>query len=541
MSLDIDLGVSLLFSGYPAAGGGAAEPNNDTHFSFTDFYVQPTGSNLNAGSTSSDAALATYVNSAVLGWNSGTGVFEVASGDPVADGVTVGMFGSVYVTAGATVATFVARVTAVSTTAVTVSLTAVSGTPPTTDTAGARTLKIGGAWAGPGGSVGFPYNFVYGSMMDSSNNIPHVNLKGGVDYSVTASVRRCYGSAWAAANAYVIGDVIVSSGTVYRCILGHTNQVPPNATYWVVVSLTISPVVFRGYTTTPRDNGQARIKGPTTGASFIVVSDLGSYTLHADIDVQDNGATGSASGFALSGSTNMAFGVSAHGMRGRGVELNNVLGALVECEAWGCNTSNTTYSGGIHAATAGSFVFRCMSHNNRGGSNGHGITMDTSIYWKECISAYNSGDGYQSNADTNVTLSSCDFYNNGANGLNFTGGSTTMLLSIVNCNFVKNGANGILFRRYGEIGEFAGNRFGAGTMANTTADATTFEPFSMSAANNSSYASDVTPWSDPDNGNLSITLAAAVGAGYGTYTAAFNGFGTNVSYPDVGAAEKSHA
>lgn len=494
MPLSIGLGLGLVFCGV-SAGGASTEPDNDTHFSFTDLYVQPTGSNLNAGSTNSDSPLATYTNSAVLGWNSGTGVFEVASGNPVTDGVTVGMFGSVYVTAGATVATFVARVTAVSATAVTVSLTAVSGTPPSTDTAGARTLRIGGAWAGPSGTTTFPVNFVAAAMRNTSDHIPHVNYKNGTDYSMTAVITRSLNG----------------------------------------------PVIQRGYATTPRDGGQARIKGPTTGASYIGVNVTGSYNLFADFDVQNNGATGSASGFALAATTNMAFGISVHEVRGRGLELNNVLGALVECEAWGCNTSNTTYSGGIHAATAGSFVFRCMSHNNRSGSNGHGITMDTSIYWKECISAYNTGDGYQSNADTNVTLSSCDFYNNGANGLNFTGGSTTMLLSIVNCNFVKNGANGILFRRYGEVGEFAGNRFGAGTMANTTADATTFEPFAMSAANNASYASDVTPWSDPDNGNFSTVLAAAVGAGYGTYTAAFNGFGTTVAYPDVGAAEKSHA
>lgn len=498
MTLGLGLGLGLSSGtrlGLGSTSAASAEPNNDTHFSFTDFYVQQTGSNLNAGSTNTDAPLATYTNSAVLGWNSGTGVFEVASGNPVADGVAVDMFASVYVTAGATVATFVGRITAVSSTAVTVSLTAVSGTPPSTDTAGARTMRVGGAWAGPSGTTTFPVNFVAAAMVNAAGYIPHVNYKNGTDYSMTAVITRSLNG----------------------------------------------PVIQRGYTATPRDGGQWRVKGPTTGASYIGVNVTGSYNLFADIDVQNNGATGSATGFALAATTNLVFGVSVHEVRGRGLELNNVLGALVECEAWGCNTSNTTYSGGIHAATAGSFVFRCLAHNNRSGSNGHGITMDTSIYWKECISAYNTGDGYQSNADTNVTLSSCDFYNNGANGLNFTGGSTTMLLSIVNCNFVKNGANGILFRRYGEVGEFAGNRFGSGTMANTTADATTFEPFSMSATNNSSYASDVTPWSDPDNGNLSITLAAAAGAGYGSYTAAFNGFGTTVAYPDVGAAEKSHA
>jgi hypothetical protein len=40
------------------------------------------------------------------------------------------------------------------------------------------------------------------------------------------------GPAWSGATAYVIGNVVSSGGLNYYCILGHTNQVPPNATYW---------------------------------------------------------------------------------------------------------------------------------------------------------------------------------------------------------------------------------------------------------------------------------------------------------------------
>lgn len=497
--IDVDAGLFNRFGvrpsfGLTSAATSSSTPSNDTHFAFTEFYIQTTGSNLNAGSTNSDTALATYTNSAVSGWNATTGVFEVASGNPSTDGVTTGMFASVYVTAGATVATFVGRITAVSSTTITVSLTAVSGTPPTTDTTGARTLKVGGAWAGPSGTVGFPFNFVAATMTDSSSRTPCVNMKGGTAYSITAAMTRTIDG----------------------------------------------PVVFNGYTSTVRDGGRALITGPTTGASFVPLTLSGRYNTIADIEFQNNGATGSASGFAISGTTNLAFGVSVHEMRGRGID-QTTLGILLECEGWGNNTSNTTYSGGIHLATAGSSAIRCITHNNRGGSNGGGITMDTSIYFIECISAFNSGDGYQSNADTNVTLDNCDFYNNGGNGMNFTGGSTTMLLSILNCNFLKNGGYGILFRGFGEVGELCGNRFGAGTMANTSGDASTTEPFSMTASNNSSYAADTSPWSDPDNGVFNISLTAATGTGYGTFTALNNGFGTTVSYPDIGAAERSHA
>jgi len=38
--------------------------------------------------------------------------------------------------------------------------------------------------------------------------------------------------AWSGAEAYIIGDQVLSGGIRYTCKLGHTNQVPPNATYW---------------------------------------------------------------------------------------------------------------------------------------------------------------------------------------------------------------------------------------------------------------------------------------------------------------------
>lgn len=40
-------------------------------------------------------------------------------------------------------------------------------------------------------------------------------------------------TAWSGATAYVIDDIASLSGTNYRCILGHTNHTPPNATYWL--------------------------------------------------------------------------------------------------------------------------------------------------------------------------------------------------------------------------------------------------------------------------------------------------------------------
>lgn len=52
--------------------------------------------------------------------------------------------------------------------------------------------------------------------------------------------------AWSGATAYVIGDIAVSGGVNYYCVKAHTNQVPPNATYWYAMPGAILeiPTVF---------------------------------------------------------------------------------------------------------------------------------------------------------------------------------------------------------------------------------------------------------------------------------------------------------
>jgi hypothetical protein len=54
---------------------------------------------------------------------------------------------------------------------------------------------------------------------------------GGTNVSIGTTI-----DAWSASVAYDIGWLVTSGGNTYRCILAHTNQVPPNATYWVQVT-----------------------------------------------------------------------------------------------------------------------------------------------------------------------------------------------------------------------------------------------------------------------------------------------------------------
>lgn len=107
---------------------------------FTQFYMQPTGSNTNAGSTNTGAPSASATNG---NWDSTTGVFIAPSGTPFAT-TQVGDWASIYLDA-ATAAVFIAQVTAVtSATQITVSLTVKFGTAPVTGATG-RSCKIGGA------------------------------------------------------------------------------------------------------------------------------------------------------------------------------------------------------------------------------------------------------------------------------------------------------------------------------------------------------------------------------------------------------------
>jgi hypothetical protein len=43
-------------------------------------------------------------------------------------------------------------------------------------------------------------------------------------------------TAWSNSTAYTVGDLALSGGVNYYCIAGHTNQVPPNATYWYALT-----------------------------------------------------------------------------------------------------------------------------------------------------------------------------------------------------------------------------------------------------------------------------------------------------------------
>lgn len=140
--------------------------------------MQTTGNNLNAGSTTSDNALATSTNG---NWDTASANRFVAAGGATPFlSVTVGMYASIYLDA-ATNAVFVSKVTAVDVggTYIEVSKTANKlGTAPTAGATG-RSCKVGGAWA----DTAIMSSLFLSQTIDQSTRI---NVKAGT-YTNTAS------------------------------------------------------------------------------------------------------------------------------------------------------------------------------------------------------------------------------------------------------------------------------------------------------------------------------------------------------------------
>lgn len=62
-------------------------------------------------------------------------------------------------------------------------------------------------------------------------------------------------AAWNSGTAYVVGNYALQSNVVYQCISNHTNQTPPNATYWTPVNFVTNGFII---------DGGATLSGPVT-------------------------------------------------------------------------------------------------------------------------------------------------------------------------------------------------------------------------------------------------------------------------------------
>lgn len=470
---------------------------------FTEFYCTNGGSNLNAGSTTGNSAAYTSTNG---NWSTVTNIFTPTDGSTPASSVATGDWVSIYLDA-ATQAVFIARVTNVAAGvngAITVSSSARAGTPPTTSVTG-RSLKAGGAWKGPNGAnTTVPLNFAaLGSAVNSSTDPFRVNFKNDQTYSITAQI---------------------SGGTG-----GGT-----------------APITIQGFTSSAGDGGRAVIDGGTTNAVLLSIVHSGNMV---DMEVKNNASAGTAElvNYTSNAGVNILKRCVFHGGRGSGIRLGNGSNLLIECEAYANNRANTS-SGSSTSEIAGFSVentsnltvfVRCISHDNSG-SNAVGWSATSSGHQMaliNCIADSNGNDGVKTynSAGSREYFINSDFYNNGADGISLDIAETAVYIE--NCNFIKNTGAGINNGIAGGTtsGFVLNCGYGAGTQANGSAD-TLGELVQTGTV---TYASNVTPWKDPANGDWTINLAAAMNAGRGAFFETDSGLSApnTVGYPDIGAAQ----
>lgn len=452
---------------------------------FSEFYTDFTnGANINAGDKTANGV----VTSTNGNWSTVTNIFTATGGTPFS-GVSVGDFASLYLDGG-TVAAYTARVTAIGGGGLTLTLstTAISGNAPTTAATGVS-CTTGGAWKGPNGAVSFPFGYIQTAMTNVAGDTPRVNMLGGTNYAVTAAM------------THVIAG----------------------------------PVRFEGYTATVGDGGRAVIDGTIVGASYAVLTLSAANTDLVGLTVQNNGTSGSAAGIVVSGTENTVIRCVVNSVRGHGFSSTSGPNTFIECEAYSCNQSNAGSTAGFGFAASQATVVRCVSHDNSGSSSAGFICSTGSVFFSNCIADTNGGIGFNLSTPSSSSMLGCDSYNNTSDGIRIANSSQATCY-IENCNLIKNGGWGI-------NGSGAGSRngavvncgFGSGTQTNSSGTTTGLK--TMTESGSITYASNVTPWVDPANGDFRINLAASINAGRGTFTETAASYAGTIGYPDIGAAQ----
>jgi len=455
---------------------------------FSEFYAQTSGSNLNAGSTTNDAAVLTFAGGTFV---AATGVYTIASGNTL--GVHPLDWASVYTTSGATISQFIGQILSTNQTTITLSLVAFAGNPATPSaSANATTLKIGGAWAGPNAAVGFPFGFLAQTATNGASVWPRCSFRNNATYNVTASIAHSLGG----------------------------------------------PVVFQGMTSVPGDLGKATIDGGATGTSYVVLNMTGADLDFVDLITGNNGNSGSASLVNCGGAGQNWIRCVAHdSWRGGFAAAASGL-TFVECEAYNCNKNNQSGGyGGFYSSGARHLYLRCISHDNTT-ANGVGFYVQDGAVLEDCIADSNGSDGSQFSANGFVRYLNCEFYNNTGNGIALINASLSSVY-IENCNFIKNGAFGITSSGSSlRNGAIVNCGFGSGTMVNTSGTIAA-NVGAMNETGTITYAANALPWVDAPNGDFRINLTAAKSAGRGSFTETASSYAGTIGYPDIGAAQGS--
>ena len=102
--------------------------------------------------------------------------------------------------------------------------------------------------------------------------------------------------AWSGSTAYVANDLVSSGGATYLCILAHSNQQPPNATYWEAIGGSTSGLLAAA-------NNLSDLDDVTTAQSNL---GLGSAATEASTAFDAAGAASTAQAASLQKSSNLS-------------------------------------------------------------------------------------------------------------------------------------------------------------------------------------------------------------------------------------------
>lgn len=459
--------------------------------SYTEFYCNSTGTNINGGSSTNASPDFTFASGDWTNTSSTSGIFHKTGAD--FSTVTIGMWLSV-ITNADTMATFGGMVAAVNDVNDVITLTNQTwGVSPATFI-GSATINIGGAWYGPFGTVRFPFDYVGGQATNNNGYIPRGNLWSGRIYSVT--------------------NLVDSINTGARR--------------------------YEGYTNTPGDGGRAIFDGGSVGNSHIMFTVSGKNCDYVNMTFQTNGTSSGTQReiVSVTGGENMFYRCLFRFGRRYGILANAVV-TMIECESYTNNLSNTSGTGAMAFLVAGTQVINCISHHNTT-ANTAGFALDQSMLVYGDIAHNNGGDGFTTAGDVNQTFMNCDSYNNGGDGIEIAN-IVSSCHQVINCNMIKNGGFGLRVGSGSKNGQIRNCGFGSGTMANTLGTVSIAHT-GMGEFGSVTYAADTTPWNNPDAGDFSITLTAAKNAGYQSYLQlmpAYTAFTTG--YPDIGAAQSTNS
>lgn len=450
---------------------------------YTELYIDPVnGDNRNTGQGTSGTPAYEFVSG---DYNATTNIFTCA-GAPDLSGIAINStIASIYAD-GDSSTNFLRYITAVNNTTKTITIGGGSvGTEPTTST-GNRTLRIGGAWAGPSGSNAFPFSL---------------------------------GTNWG-------GFASTTSQPRFRVNVRNNNG-PIDMT--VTFGSISGPLAIQGYTTTPGDGGRATFRGPASGAAITFLT-ISSQVELRDLEFTRNGTSGSSHGIVISGSRSAVvrcifsdqYAAAIYGPTDFSIE---------ECEIFNCNKSNNSSYGGILGGTGTIMMNRCFIHHNyQAGINNGFCAIYNSIFAENTLAGITPSTSSSSNV-----INNCDFYAN-PRGINLTSGALQALIS--NCNFVSC-STGAIYSSVSTIhsGPFIRTRncgFGGGAYDNAS-DFSLYAGMIAERSNEVYYTTH--PWADPDNGDFSLIDPAAIGTGIGNFlvTDTSNYSDSTTSYPNIGA------